>query len=333
MPKVSVFIPVYNGGKFIANSLNSILKQTFQDFEVIVVNDGSTDNTLEVLSTFLDSRISVYSNPGNKGLTYTRNRGLDLAKGEYLAINDCDDFSHQERLQRQVDFLDQHQKVGVVGTSANRIVNGELERIWAYPASVDDIKCRLFWGSAVINPTAMLRMSFIQKHNLRYREEFPPCEDYDFFERAINLFEIRNIPEVLLEYNLHGQNVTLTMNSKMRDSSNVIGLRQVQKLGLQLSEQEKIIFKKALNFDFNNTETELQQLKIIFESIVDKNQEQQVYKPEILHRQIAERWYQMCYHSKVSNKRKLFYKSHLKNYFSPSLKDAIKLYVKEKLSK
>ncbi|MCJ8166336.1 glycosyltransferase family 2 protein [Pontibacter sp. E15-1] len=330
MPKVSVFIPVYNGGKFIAKTLEAVLQQTFQDFEIIVVNDGSTDNTLDVLATFDDDRIKIFSNFENKGLTFTRNRGLELANGEYLAINDCDDISHPNRLRTQVDFLDKNKSVGIVGTSARRIVNGQFKYIWSYVTSFEGIKCRLFWGNAIINPTAMFRMDYIKANNLRYDDRFSAGEDYDLFERAVHLFEVRNLSDVLLDYNIHGQNATITMSKVMHEKANEIGIRQLTKLGLQLSERENILHKRILNYEFNNNEYDLKELEFHLRNIVDANMSAKNYKVDIFNSQIGERWFQLCYHSKVNKRRNIFYSSSLSELHLMTSKEAFKFYIKDR---
>ena len=117
MPKVSVLMPAYNSGKYIQQSIQSILDQTFQDFELIIVNDGSTDNTHDIITSFSDDRIRYYQNDGNKGLIYTRNKQINLASTEYIALLDSDDLANKLRLEIEYGLLNDKNNLSFVSSS------------------------------------------------------------------------------------------------------------------------------------------------------------------------------------------------------------------------
>lgn len=328
MPKVSVFVPVFNGEKYIGKAIQGILNQTDQDFEIIIVNDGSTDNTLLEIDKFTDPRIKVYNNPKNLGLAATRNRGLELANAKYLAINDCDDISYPTRLEEQLAFLDTHKEVGIVGSNARRIFPDGSFKIWSYPKTSEAIKCRLFWGSAVINSSAVLRLDALQEHKLSYREEFPPCEDYDLFERAQHCFKIENMDKVLVDYLEHSNNVTFTMSDRSKFASNRIGYRQLERLGIPLTDQVERIHKIILNCAFDNDYHTILEINSLLETLMKKNNDCQLYDLEIFNKQLAERWFLVCYHSQLKQAKNLYYKSFLSGFYPMRFKEKIKFTIK-----
>ncbi len=214
-PKVSVLLAVYNTNPdYLREAMDSILGQTFSDFELIVVNDGSSNEDVEkTVLGYTDTRIRYYRNERNLGITPTRNRLIELARGEYLAVMDHDDVSLPERLQKQVDYLDSHPDVGVVGSFFRSI--GEKTSCVRPP--VDDMAIRIFLARecAVHHPASMIRKSVLIEHGLRYEEEFSPAEDYALWCDLIPFTRFHNIPEVLFLYRVHSANTNRLQSEKM----------------------------------------------------------------------------------------------------------------------
>jgi glycosyltransferase involved in cell wall biosynthesis len=173
--KVSCILRVYNGEKYIREAIDSILNQTYKDFEFIMIDDGSTDDTVKIIESYNDSRIKLYKNEKNMGLSYATNRGIELAKGEYIALVDSDDVYYNTRLEKQVKYLDENMDVGAV--SACWSVNGEKIEYFFENVNIFTI---LLWYQkgknnfryAVINPTLMVRKDIFIKYGLKY--------DYDY---------------------------------------------------------------------------------------------------------------------------------------------------------
>jgi GT2 family glycosyltransferase len=198
-PRVTVFIPVHNRERYIRVAVNSILAQTFDDFELLVVDDGSTDATMEVLERFSDPRLRVVSNPGNRGIPYTRNRGLELARGEYIALLDSDDHAYPHRLRRQVTYLDRHPGIAQVGSwcSFMDADGAMLERVRRQPLTPEDVHAHLLFHCPVINRTVMARTAILRE--LRYDEAFPRCQDYDMHARLVRAgHRLANLGEILV---------------------------------------------------------------------------------------------------------------------------------------
>jgi len=196
-PRVTVLMPAYNAEAFLREAMDSILAQTFTDFEFLIIDDGSADASVEIIRSYADHRIRLVQNERNLRLAATLNRGLNLARGEYVARMDADDISLPPRLARQVAFLDAQPDIGLCGTWAEAF--GEARFSMPNPAGPEAIRAKLLFDSALVHPTVMLRRSVFDRHGLRY----PPLahfEDYALWQRAARLFPMANIPEVLFRY-------------------------------------------------------------------------------------------------------------------------------------
>ena len=164
-PRVTVLMSVYNGQGFLRQAIQSILNQTFTDFEFLIIEDGSTDATVEIVRSFPDQRIKLCLNGSNIGLISSLNQGLSLATGEYIARMDADDISLSTRLERQVAFMDAHPSVGVCGSWLETFGIPPKSR-WCPPADDAQIRCEHLFHSVIYHPTVILRKDFFAKHNL-----------------------------------------------------------------------------------------------------------------------------------------------------------------------
>ncbi len=207
MPLVSVLMPVYNGEKYIKEAIDSILCQTFTDFELLICNDASTDRSMDIVRQYRDSRIKVLENQTNSGIVYTRNKLFTEAQGTYLSIMDCDDIAQKQKLEKQVLFLENHPACGICGTWARKI-NENLETVGhiQMPEEDADIRVNLLFQSSFVQSSVVLRKKLLS--DLLYRQEFPVAEDYDLWERLSHLTQMHNIPEFLLYYRWHQQNTS-----------------------------------------------------------------------------------------------------------------------------
>lgn len=201
VPKVSVVLPAYNGSKYIGDAVESIISQTFGDFELIVINDGSTDETLDIVQRFTDRRISIHSQ-ANIGLAGTLNRGLGLARGEYIARQDQDDWSFPERLAKQVAFLEAHPACALLGTWAEIWRDArQAGRTHAHPADDTDLKFLLLLDNPFVHSSIMLRRTALDRVGGYSTDPGrQPPEDYELWSRIAREFDVANLPEVLHVY-------------------------------------------------------------------------------------------------------------------------------------
>ena len=210
-PKVSVVMPVYNADTTVAEAVQSVLTQTFNDFEFLIMNDGSTDESLNVLAHYKDPRIQVHSFSSNQGLIHALNRGLMLSKGTYVARMDADDICHPNRFARQVQFMDQHPEIGVCGTWS-RTFGKRKKRVWTFPPDHESIRGLLLFQSPLIHPTVFIRTQIQKEFSLDYRLE--NAEDYECWVRASKHTRLGNVPEVLLDFRVHKNSFTSTRTSE-----------------------------------------------------------------------------------------------------------------------
>lgn len=217
-PRVSVLMPVYNVEKYVATAIESILDQTFADFEFVIINDGSTDETAKIIKKYAkcDKRIKFINHAKNRGVVSTRNELLNMATGEYAAFQDGDDMSLPNRLWTQVDFLDKNPDVAVVSAALCKVPGNEIVRELKNPGILD-----FYIANPVPNAVAMFRMKDINKYNLRFDKRFKTAEDYDFWWRAARVMKIHVLPNVLYLYRI--LNTSLSHgNPDLSRSNNII---------------------------------------------------------------------------------------------------------------
>ena len=203
MPKVSVILPIYNGEKYLGEAIDSILNQTFNDFELVIINDGSTDNSGAILEGYRsrDARIRVYYQD-NQGLAATLNRAISLARGGYLARQDQDDLSLPERFEKQLAFLQTHPRHGMVGTWA-AVWRGSkpTDRPLAHPAEDLILKFNLLFDNPFVHSSMMIRKETLEEIGGYSTDPTrQPPEDYELWSRIARQFRVANIPEVLHIY-------------------------------------------------------------------------------------------------------------------------------------
>ena len=207
-PKVAVLMSVYNGEKYLHESIDSILTQTFKDFEFLIINDGSTDKTDQILNGYNDPRIKIINNGKNIGLTKSLNKGLKLAKGEYIARMDADDISMPGRLERELEFLDKNPAVGLVGTyylMINR--KGNVLHTMKRLTESMELKEKLLRSNQFCHGSVMFRAECI-KNLGSYREEL--VQDYDLWLRISEKYEVANISEFLYKWRLDINSISVT---------------------------------------------------------------------------------------------------------------------------
>jgi len=210
-PAISVVLPVYNGEKFLHKAIHSVLDQSFTDFELIIINDGSTDRTDEIIQSETDLRIIYVKNEVKKGLIFSLNKGIGLAKGKYIARMDADDICLPERFTRQRSFMENHENIAAVATTVICINEKDQETgVWDLDRktiSSADIKKIMPFENCIAHPTVMMRSGYAKAFG--YRQRQVNIEDYDLWLRLLNsAHSIAKIEEPLLLYRLHSDSIT-----------------------------------------------------------------------------------------------------------------------------
>ncbi len=204
-PLISAVMIVYNGEQFIAKAIDSVLSQTYKNFELLIWNDGSTDGTENIikLKSNGDSRIKYFKSDVNRGLSFSRNKIIKEANGNFIAVTDADDISLPIRFETQIKFLQKNTQISVVGSTVKLIdVNGKERGVWQYPLRDEEIKTGLSNACVIANPSSMFTIEVFKKVN-GYDENLTFCEDWDFFYRAVPYFNFSNYAEPLVLYRVH----------------------------------------------------------------------------------------------------------------------------------
>jgi len=239
-PKISVILPVYNAEKYIEEAIDSILGQTYSDFELIVLNDGSTDTSLEVIKKYCDdAKVKIVSHE-NQGLIYTLNKGIVLAQGNYIARMDADDIAHPERFEKQLSLFEANPKLGVCSASTENF--GAESGVTIRSADNDMLKATLLFWPPFAHPAAMIKRSVLLEHNVRYREEFKHCEDYDLWSQLAPYCEFSNVTEVMLKYRVHPEQVTNSFSDVVLDAHFRICHRNLSPHGVELEKRDFLAF-------------------------------------------------------------------------------------------
>lgn len=226
-PIISVVMSVYNGARFLPEAIESILEQTFTNFEFIIINDGSTDETLSILESYAkrDVRVNVYSH-AKQGLTESLNRGCMMARGEYIARMDGDDISVKDRFISQLEFMDAHAEVGLLGGAFELIdTTGKTLCTAVNPLEDREIRRALVDGSVFLHPSVLMRKEALDMVG-RYRKVMH-AEDYDLWLRMAECTQVANLPKVLVKYRVHSNQVSV---SKCKEQALWTGAAQIAAL-------------------------------------------------------------------------------------------------------
>lgn len=216
-PRVSILMPLYNVAPYLREAMDSILAQTFLDFELIVLDDCSPDNSAEILDTYTDERIVRYRGEKNVGLSNVLNVGMAMARGELIARMDSDDISTPERLATQVAYLDAHPEVDLC--SCGMELFGAKQETWVRETNVEDVKITALFHSPILHASSMWRREAFERVGLRFLQEMVPAEDYDMWTRAMAAgLRLVNIPQVMYLYRIHpSQATTQTEKTARKD--------------------------------------------------------------------------------------------------------------------
>lgn len=219
LPLISVILPVYNAENTLGEAIESILNQTFADFELILINDGSTDASEKIVLSYEDKRIKYFSNETNKGLIYTLNRGLRLARGKYIARMDADDISLPTRFEKQVRILEENPSVIVCGSRIAYFGIKKRKSVYIAPESSEENKKWLVRESCFAHPTVMMRKEVLVNNRISYHPDYKNAEDYKLWIDLAPYGEFYNIQEVLLNYRLSSTQITQSYNTAQKKNA------------------------------------------------------------------------------------------------------------------
>lgn len=305
VPLVSVCMVVYNGEKYIGESIQSILNQTYRSLELIIVNDGSRDSTAEIVSSFAlkDDRIKFIENDENRGLSFTRNVALKASSGKYVAVNDSDDISEPNRLKKQVDFLEENEDYVAVGSCAIKFYQDGSEYFWYFPSTNEEARIWMFRGVPILNSSVMIKRKVLADNQIDYRKEYSSCEDFKQFAEISLHGKIGNIEIPLVKYRMHeGQQTKLQRHSMKKDAARVT-LELLGDLGLEINQEEFLAFEKAFGYEYPFTKNQIVILSKFYGRCIQMNSIKGYFDKYRLASYISSKIYEVIFHSaKSANK-------------------------------
>lgn len=284
-PKITVLLPVYNCELYIQAAVESILNQTFSDFEFLIIDDASTDETVAILKKINDSRIQLIEKPVNSGYTNSLNYGLKIAKGEYIARMDGDDISYPERFAKQIAYLDAHPEVVVCGT--NHKILGNVKMI-TLPLSNEAIKIGLLWGNRIPHSSAMIRKKILEDYSIQYDTKTEPAEDYHMWIQLLAYGKLCNLPELLLEYRVYSNQVSRKRADEQKKSDIAAKFKMLQYLNIAWNSVER----EFLERQFGKTERimfkDLEIFKQIQHKLAKANQVLAFFETQLFHQYLID---------------------------------------------
>lgn len=290
-PKISVVMASYNAEKYIRESIESILNQTFKNFEFLIINDSSTDSTESIILEYTakDERVKLLNNKYSKGIAGAANTGLESAKGEYIARMDSDDISLPIRFEEEVRFLDSNPEFGVCGAWVKTFGSRSTDAIWESPVDPEYIKCIMIFYGAISNPVVMIRKKVLDENNLSYRNT--PAEDYDLYVRLAKVTKLTNIPKVLLKYRMHETNFGNIYLKQQSESTNTVRLAILEDLGIEPTEEEKSIHIRVGFWDLDQNREFLAKAENWFRKLINANNEKKIYPEPMFSMIMVEKWF------------------------------------------
>jgi hypothetical protein len=285
-PPLSVLLTVYNGKRYVLDAINSILAQTHREFELLIINDGSTDGSSALLAAQRDERIRLIHHESNQGLIATLNHGLAVAKGRWLALMDYDDVAKPHRLERQVQFMTDHPDIASCGSMIETFGQSTGPG-WVRYTSPEDIAVALLFENPLCHPSMMHDRRALQGMNLRYPNVLY-AEDYALWSRLARRARIANIPETLLQYRTHDHQI-----SQQRSEQQAAAMAKIirdQLAGLEVTPSARdLLVHQILGASFTPLPGYARRIRLWTQRLLQANARTKIYEQTTLKRQLEAR--------------------------------------------
>jgi len=298
-PQVAVIMPVYNGEKYLSEAIESILSQTYTDFEFIIIDDGSCDNSLSIARDYAssDKRILLIMNQQNLGISVSLNKGIRIARGEYIARMDADDISDLRRLEYQVDFMDANPEIGICGTWVKYI--DDLTESIKLPADHDAIHARLLFENALAHPSVMMRAVQIREQALNYDEEVRYAQDYELWSRAVTKVKLANVEKCLLLHRVHSQGIGTKYRREQLEVHSLIYRRMLEVFGLHVADEDIRLHQQISTHRYGDKLDFLRRAQHWLNLISNSNKTSQIIQQQIIDGELREAWGRVCQQSPI----------------------------------
>ncbi len=318
---ISVIMSTYNTSEeYLREAIDSVLNQTYSNFEFIIVDDCSTDNSIEIIESFDDPRIILVKNETNMGITKSLNKALHIAKGEYIARMDADDISLPNRFEKQVSYLSEHPLVIVCGSGVEFFGEGARKHSQKFRRTPlpdnETLRIHLLFGNNfnIVHPTAMFKHQALLNANITYNENYIYAQDYRMWVECSKFGELKNLDEILLKYRVHNNAVSVSKQNIQEECAKNIMAEQLSLIGLKLPDNWKPLHwgllseRKPFNLD----------IKCWIKQIIQQNKIHKIYDQRTLEKLLWDKWSEIVYfgiyNAKGLNKLKILFSLPLKYY-------------------
>jgi len=286
----------YNAGNYIAEAILSVINQTWQNWELIIINDCSTDNTASEIARFKDERIKVFHNEQNEGIVYTRNRALHYSQGKYVSVLDADDVYLPEKLKIQVEFLEQHPDYAMVGSAFRFLYQEkvELSEINCWYAKAEYFPAILLFNNFFVHSSTLFRTHLAK--DILYKPLVKGCapgEEYQLFVEFARTHRIYNINKELMYYRQHAVSISKVREDKINEYIDIIVLNQLKRLGIEPTDEE-LKLHKSIRFAFDNLKMdEIVRIKKWMHFLIMQNREYKTYD-SFFEEYLSVKWYEIA---------------------------------------
>ena len=323
----------YNAESFLRDAVDSVLNQTFSDFEFLIFEDCSIDRTLEILQSYNDPRIKLYANETNQGLTKNLVRGIELATGDYVARMDADDVCMPNRFEQQLEYFAHHPEVSVLGSAVTFFDDKDYEFVGYQPTAHEDIKVTLFLGFTMLHPTVMMRKADMNQHCLNYDPQFVVSQDHDLWTRAIRKLCFANHQLSLLKSRRHGEAIGKTRKSEQEALASMVRQRQLDEIDVSYTAAELNAFNIFAGMASRFKSEQLPDLESILLKIIEANRDVNIYDQTVLEQSVAARYRGVCRMLLLNGNRKglCYWKSSLRKYDQVSFRQLLGMFVRSAL--
>lgn len=295
-PLITILLPAYNAEKFIRGAVESILAQSYGNFELLIINDGSTDNTVSIVESIKDPRIRLVHNERNMGLIATLNRGLDRIETPYMARMDADDLSHPRRLQKQLDFMEKNPDIGI-SSCWFETIGGNEKQVSRYGEEDKAIRFNTLYQNHLCHAAAIFRMDVMNRHQLRFDPKYQHAEDYELWSRALRHTRLANIPEVLYTVRSHGGSVSKQHRQIQLQNSVKVKINLFSSMGVEADASDAGLFTRLCYQDYPREVERIIQAEGILNRMIRGNAETNYLPAAYLSHRLGRLWFNLCYHN------------------------------------
>lgn len=314
-PIASVVLPVYNAAPYLGRAIESILQQSFTDLELLLVNDGSEDDSLQVIASFHDPRIVLIDNKENKGLIFSLNAGIERSRGKYIVRMDADDISMPQRIEKQIRFMETHPEVGAAGCSYYAFTERSIKKVHAIEEN-EVLRSLLLFNSSLCHPATVIRKETLRRNAIRYDQRYPHAEDYDLWVQLSKVSKLGNVPDFLFKYRRHDQQVTRMQKKGVTDAAQQIRIHYLRYLGFKFTEQELETHYRLATNQLVNGKDVLEAAERWLLKLVDQNAALRSIEPKHFNYFMGKTWYDTCGMTNLGMLAyKHFFRSPLAKYF------------------